>query len=118
MVVNLLSSTKNINWGCHGIPERCLVFRGKRMSICARCFGSNIGHVLAIVLFLLGLLPNWYISLLLLMVLFIDWGLQEFFKLMSNNLRRIITGIIGGVGMGSLIWSGVSFLISYFKLLN
>lgn len=111
----MLSEIKNINWGCHGIPERCLVHQGKRMSICARCFGSNIGHIIAVILFTVRLLPPWYYSLLLLSVLLLDWTLQEFFKIMSNNTRRVITGIIGGVGVGSLIWSGILFLFVFIK---
>lgn len=106
---------KNINWGCHGIPERCLYIKGKRMKICARCFGATIGHIIAVCLLVLGLLPPWYYSLLFLGVMLFDWSLQEFLKIMSNNLRRVITGIIGGVGVGSLIWSGVLSLISLAK---
>ena len=85
------------------------------MKICARCFGSNIGHVVAIILFILGLTPAWYYSMLLLGILLLDWSLQAFFKIMSNNTRRIITGIIGGIGVGSLLWRGVAILIIYFK---
>jgi len=102
---------KNINLGCHGIPERCLIVKGKRMKICARCFGSNIGHIIAIILFIIGLLPPWYYSLLLLCVLLLDWSLQEFLKIMSNNIRRLITGVIGGVGVGCLIWTGIFQII-------
>jgi uncharacterized membrane protein len=106
---------KNINWGCHGIPERCLIVKGKRMSICARCFGSNIGHIIAIILFIAGFLPPWYYSLIFMGLLLIDWSLQAFLKIMSNNTRRVITGIIGGIGVGSLIWSMVLFVIIFIK---
>lgn len=104
---------KNINLGCHGIPERCLLIRGKRMKICARCAGSTVGHIIAFLLMFFSLLPIWYISLGLLMIMLIDWSLQEFFDIMSNNKRRLITGLLGGFGIGSLIWTFVLFLIKF-----
>lgn len=104
---------KNINWGCHSIPERCLILHGKRMHICARCFGCNIGHVVAIILFLIGKLPIWYYSILLIFIMLFDWTLQTFFEIMSNNRRRLITGIIGGIGIGSLIWNGIYISIIF-----
>jgi uncharacterized membrane protein len=106
----VIEDIKNFNWYCHGIPDRCLVVRGRRMNICARCFGSNIGHGIALSLFITGLLPSWYWGALLLGIMFIDWGAQEFFQRMSNNPRRVITGILGGFGMGVLIWSAVAFV--------
>lgn len=104
----VIDDIRNFNWYCHGIPERCLVVRGRRMDICARCFGSNIGHVTALSLFVIGYLPSWYWGALLLAIMFADWGAQEFFQHMSNNPRRVVTGILGGFGMGVLIWSAVS----------
>lgn len=103
-------SFKSINWGCHGIPERCLVIKGKRMQICARCFGCNIGHVISFLLFILGMLPHWYWGFVAIGIMLFDWGLQEFMKIMSNSFRRIITGIIGGLGVGILLWSFVYYL--------
>lgn len=100
---------KNFNWGCHGIPERCLVIKGKRMQICARCFGCNIGHLLAFLIFIVGMLPIWYTGLVAFGIMLFDWMLQEFFKIMSNSYRRIITGIIGGFGVGVLLWSIVKY---------
>jgi uncharacterized membrane protein len=111
----MLQEIKDINWYCHGIPERCLVLKGKRMNICARCFGCNIGHIIAILLFIIGRLPKWYFSLILLFIMLLDWSLQTFFKIMSNNTRRAITGIIGGIGIGSLIWGGISVLFFFVK---
>jgi uncharacterized membrane protein len=104
---------KTINLGCHGIPERCLTIKGKRMRICARCFGSNIGHILAIILFIVRQLPPWYYSIACMSIMLIDWSFQTFFKIMSNNARRLITGIIGGFGIGCLIWEGIAKVISF-----
>jgi uncharacterized membrane protein len=102
-----------INWGCHGIPERCLIVRGKRMTICARCFGATIGHVLSFVLFVIGKLPPVYIAIALLIPLALDWSLQQFFHILSTNPRRLLTGILGGFGVGSIIWTIVACCFSY-----
>lgn len=32
----------------------------------------------------------------------VDWGIQEFFKYESNNLRRLFTGLFGGYGVGMI----------------
>jgi len=89
--MGIIINFKNINLGCHGIPERCLLINGKRMKICARCFGCTIGHIIAFILMFFSLLPVRYISLGLLTIMFIDWSLQENFKIISNNKRRLIT---------------------------
>ena len=80
-VVKMWGQIKNINFGCHGIPERCLTIKGKKMKICARCFGTNIGHILAFLLFIVGHLPSWYYSVGCVVIMFIDWSLQTFLKL-------------------------------------
>lgn len=97
--------------GCHGIPERCLVIGGRRMTICARCFGSCIGHCSAFVFMLVDWLPVWYISILLIVPLAIDWSLQQFAAIMSTNFRRLITGILGGFGVGAIIWTVFLFFV-------
>lgn len=94
-----------INWGCHGIPERCLTFKGKRMGICARCVGCNIGHFFSFLLFVFGILPTFWIGILLTIVMLFDWGLQTYMKIMSNKYRRLVTGFLGGLGIGICIWS-------------
>jgi uncharacterized membrane protein len=111
--MDIVGYFSNLNLGCHGIPERCLSVRGKRMKICARCYGCVIGHILAFILMFLNLLPIWYISLGLLIIMYIDWSLQQFLNIMSNNMRRLITGLLGGLGIGSLIWTFVLFLIKF-----
>jgi uncharacterized membrane protein len=81
------------------------------MKICARCFGATIGHAAAFLLFILSLLPKWYISSIGIGILLIDWSYQEFLGHQSNNLRRLITGVFGGLGVGSIIWTVVNAII-------
>jgi uncharacterized membrane protein len=106
---------KDINFGCHQIPDRCLYFRGKPMPFCSRCFGCSIGHILSFILFLFGYLPSYLIAIILIIPLGIDWSIQRFFDILSNNHRRLVTGILGGFGIGIIIWKSVEFIIIYLK---
>ena len=99
--------------GCHGKPERCLTFRGKKMKLCARCFGIRIGHWIAIILCLFQQLPPWWISLLLIVPMAIDGCLQNFYGWMSNNPRRLVTGLLGGFGIGAIVWGTASFCVQW-----
>lgn len=105
-----LRSIRNINWGCHGIPERCLVIKGKRMQICARCFGCNIGHIISCLLFILGLLPDWYWGIVGFGIMLSDWLLQTHLRIMSKTYRRVATGILGGFGVGVLLWTFITYI--------
>jgi uncharacterized membrane protein len=104
---------------CHQIPERCFKINGKPMPFCARCFGCSIGHVLVFVLFLTGILflagtlPALLIAASGMVVMFVDWSIQNHFKLVSNNYSRFITGILGGGGIGIFIWTFISFGLNH-----
>jgi len=100
-------------WGCHGITERCFVINGKPMKICARCFGSTIGHVVSIIVLVLGKLPPWYISCILIVPVAIDGLIQNYLKIMSNNIRRFLTGLLGGFGIGAILWGSLFFIGCY-----
>jgi len=96
-------------FGCHGIPERCLSLNGKPMPFCARCLGASIGHMGAFLLFATRNLPTLAISLIFIAAMGVDWSLQKWFGMMSNNNRRLVTGILGGMGVGAIIWKTLSF---------
>lgn len=107
-----------ITSGCHGIPERCFKVKGKPMPFCARCLGVGIGHTAALGFLFLGAPPLSAVSLLILAVvllglMFIDWGLQAFAAIESNNPRRLVSGICGGSGFIFFIW-GLTILVSGF----
>lgn len=99
-----------INFGCHQIPERCFCYKGKQMPFCARCLGCSIGHILSFILFISGYLPSILMAILFVIPLGIDWSVQKFFGKMSTNNRRLVTGILGGLGVGVIIWRLVVFL--------
>lgn len=84
--------------GCHQIPERSFFFRGYQFPICARCTGVYIGQTLAIILVFFVKI-QWWISLLFLVPMGIDWGLQFLKILKSDNVRRVFTGFLGGFGL-------------------
>jgi len=110
-----MSNLRNITFGCHQIPDRCFYFKGKPMPFCSRCLGCAVGHILAFVLFLFGYLPSFLIAVILIIPLGIDWSIQKFFAILSNNYRRLITGILGGLGVGVIIWKSIELVVAYYK---
>jgi len=96
-------------WHCHKIPERCFSFRGKKMPLCARCLGLIIGLFISLALFAFNIVPPFMIAVVFTFVMLVDWGLQNYYKITSTNLRRISTGILAGIGT-------TSFLFHFIKL--
>ncbi len=99
--------------GCHQIPDRCFRVHDKPMPFCARCLGAAIGQVITIILWIIIGLPSLMICILLCLPMLIDWSLQEFCQISSTNIRRLITGIVGGIGFSSLMFGIVVYIISY-----
>ncbi|MDR1198502.1 MAG: DUF2085 domain-containing protein [Prevotellaceae bacterium] len=87
---------------CHRIPERSFFYKGKQFPVCARCTGIYIGYI-AIFIFAITLT---YIPLLwsfaLLLPALIDGLTQAYCHRESNNILRLITGIMLGIGISSL----------------
>ena len=89
---------------CHKIPDRCLSVRGIRFPICARCTGLTAGWFMSSLIFnILDLQINdlkfIFIGLLLGFPAFIDGCTQYFNLRKSNNGIRLITGLLGGIGI-------------------
>ena len=95
---------------CHRIPERCLVVAGRRMPVCARCFGSYLGHATAVILFLFGVRIHWALGLALVVPMGIDWGIQRWLGIISTNPRRLVTGLMAGFGLGMGYMWGISWI--------
>ena len=85
--------------GCHQLAERSFFYKNRyQFPVCARCTGVIIGQFVAIIcLFIFKI--EWWINLLLLVPMGIDWGLQFLKILKSDNIRRLITGLLGGFGL-------------------
>lgn len=81
--------------GCHQRPDRSFFYKGHQFPVCARCTGVLIGYFLS-----LFLLPIWKGNFLLCIalagIMFLDWLVQYLNILESTNIRRLITGVLGG----------------------
>ena len=98
---------------CHQMPERSFFLGSYQFPLCARCTGIMLGRILAVLLFPFVLIPM-KISLtvlpLLLLPLAIDGLTQRFTKYRSNNLKRVITGILWGFSTFTFIFTGIVYL--------
>lgn len=97
--------------GCHQMPERSFFFKGYQFPICARCTGVFIGELIAIILLLCSIKINFIVSVALLLLMGMDWGLQFIKILESNNIRRLITGISGGFGLTYIYYHVIMFFV-------
>lgn len=87
--------------GCHQMPERSFFIKGYQMPICARCTGVLISSTFAIIIFF-WYKPSILVSTLLCIIMFMDWLLQRVGIRSSTNIRRLITGLLGGYGFMTL----------------
>ena len=87
-------------WGCHQIPERSFFLYGYQLPLCARCTGIAIGYIIGwlLSLFFNIVVPIWFCVVLIVPTI-IDGGLQLLLNIISNNMRRLVTGTFYGVGL-------------------
>lgn len=99
--------------GCHQMPERSFFIHGCQFPVCARCTGVFIGYLLALVFLEFYLMPvKWCIMLC--GIMFFDWFIQFLKIRKSTNVRRLITGILGGYG---LFCFNINFIFYIVKLI-
>ena len=96
--------------GCHQMYERSFTFRGYQFPVCARCTGIFIGYIVAIFLCVMQVKMSLTTAGLLILIMAADGFLQLFKIKKSTNTRRLITGILAGVGY---IFALVN-IVSYF----
>ena len=92
--------------GCHGNPDRCLAIGGWRSPICARCVGLLAGYPLAMAaLFAFGppSLERAGLGALLLVPMALDGGAQALSAYRSTSVRRLVTGVLAGIGQLELL---------------
>lgn len=82
---------------CHRMPERSFFFRGRQFPICARCTGILIGYIIGIFYIIFYNKLGYIFELMLMFPLLIDGIGQYRGHFVSNNTRRLITGILGGI---------------------
>lgn len=89
---------------CHSIPDRCFTYNNRCLPICARCTGILIGGVVSLLIFnIFNIYLSYQISIILVIPMIIDGGLQYLNYTPSKNNRRFVTGFLFGVG--SIIFS-------------
>ncbi len=86
---------------CHQFPTRCLWIDGRPVALCARCIAGYTGILIGAIV----LRCYWkyraraVIGLALFALATLDPWVQLLTPYSSNNVLRIITGIVGGVGV-------------------
>ncbi|MGL4589873.1 MAG: DUF2085 domain-containing protein [Mycoplasmatales bacterium] len=99
---------------CHQKPERSFHYHGYQYPVCARCTGLYLGYVIGLIFGLITIVLSKPINeqflLLAIIPIFIDGGLQYVFKLESNNTRRFITGLLGGIAFMCLCINLINYL--------
>lgn len=85
--------------GCHQMAERSFFFKGYQFPVCARCTGVILGEVISIVLIILKIKVDIRFAIAILLIMGFDWLIQYINILQSNNVRRLITGTLGGIGL-------------------
>ncbi len=88
-------------FGCHCRSDRSFFYKGRQFPLCARCTGELIGIILSIFLFWFWQ-PSIPVSVIMMIPLIADGFIQRLTSYESNNLKRVITGFLFGVGLASL----------------
>jgi uncharacterized membrane protein len=96
--------------GCHQLQSRSFFYKNFQFPVCARCTGILIGQLIVAPLSLFLGFNHFILNLLLLLMMVIDGSLQYFKILESNNIRRLVTGIMGGYAMFLLTVSILTYL--------
>ena len=94
---------------CHRRPDRSFFYKGRQFPVCARCAGIYIGYVIGIVGVYTGLKSS-LLTWMAMVPLIIDGSVQWIFEYESTNIRRLITGILFGVGLIASLSSLISFV--------
>ena len=87
--------------GCHQKPERSFFVKGYQFPVCARCFGVWVGYIVGLLLFNIYTVSI-FVCIISIIIMFIDWFLQYKKIIISNNIRRFITGTTCGYGLINL----------------
>ncbi|RLG27659.1 DUF2085 domain-containing protein [Methanosarcinales archaeon] len=100
---------------CHSIPDRCFTYNNRCLPICARCMGILIGGVASLLIFnIFNIYLSYHISIILVIPMILDGGLQYVDYTPSTNNRRFVTGFLFGVGTIVVIRNIVHFILYQF----
>jgi uncharacterized membrane protein len=90
---------------CHRQEDKCLKILGRSL-LCARCFGICIGVPITYLILLMNIRVPILVSILFVLPLLFDGFSQLFGLRESNNLLRLLTGMLCSVGLLSLLQQG------------
>jgi len=99
--------------GCHQISSRSFSYKGYQFPVCARCTGVIIGEIIAIIMLFTIKIDLLY-SFILVVPLIIDGSLQYINILQSNNIRRVMTGFLAGVGLTYIYHYAFVYIVNFF----
>ena len=102
------------HFGCHQLPERSFFIKGYQMPVCARCTGIIIGYIIGIISLFFNLTLNIPTCIVLIVPMILDGSIQYLTSYRSNNIKRLITGLLSGFGLILLIKAIIVFV---FKIL-
>ena len=108
--VKVMTITRKL-WGCHQRPERSFFLYGYQFPLCARCTGVLVGYLSAFLMLAFGCLVPVLLCLIFIVPLILDGGIQLILNILSNNIRRFVTGIVFGIGFVQLIANFFAYLI-------
>ena len=92
---------------CHRIPERSFFFRGHQFPYFIYAYFNYVDYDLNLLI----------LAIILLVPAFLDGTTQLFQFRQSNNILRLITGLLGGIGLGILVKSLKYYIFIYFALI-
>lgn len=96
--------------GCHQMPNRSFFINGRyQFPVCARCTGVILGYIAAVCTVHMSISSA--VCVFFCGLMFLDWLIQFLGIRSSTNLRRLITGILGGFGLLRLELNIVHHLI-------
>lgn len=101
--------------GCHQIPNRSFFIGSYQFPLCARCTGILIGNLGALLFFHFFTLTN-PVLIALLLPLMIDGALQQWAQIPSTNLRRLLSGLLYGYSLMTLILKALLKLLAFATL--
>jgi uncharacterized membrane protein len=84
---------------CHRIPERSFHVCGQQLPVCSRCCGLAVGYLVGLALVIATIEPRIWLPVLLTSPLVLDGFGQLNGLWVSNNPRRLVTGIACGIGL-------------------
>lgn len=102
--------------GCHQKPKRSFEYKGYQFPVCARCSGIIISTIFAYIICYKRRISFW-INVVMIASMVIDGSIQYMGIKESNNLRRFITGCLGGFGLTAIRMYIYIFLLEKFKTL-